>query len=140
MKKLLVLIAFILFSGITFSQTLQKGNLVGVHVLNVTLQPDVTIDQFKDVMINKVIPTREKAFNNDVEIYLLEGIRGEANNQIGMIFLFKSEEVRDKWYIAEGQIRESLREDFQAAMKEAVEERGKYAKWISSKYTDWIVQ
>ena len=140
MKKILVLVALLLFSGITFSQTLQKGNLVGTHVLNITLQPDLTIDQFKDVMINKLIPGREKAFNNDVKIYLLEGVRGEENNQLGLIFIFKSEEVRNKWYAGEGQIRESLREDFEAAIKEVREERAKYAKSVSSIYTDWVVQ
>jgi hypothetical protein len=140
MKKLLVLTALVLFSGISFSQTLQKGNLVGLHVQKLILHPDVTYNQWKDFFTNKWLPVVEKAYKGDVEMYLVEGKRGEEENQIGVIFLFKSSEVRNKWFDEEDQIKESLREDFRGNFNELIEERAKLVKSFSSKYTDWIVQ
>ncbi len=48
MKKLILLAALVLVACTIFGQTLQKGNLVGVHVLDVIIQPDVTYNQWKD--------------------------------------------------------------------------------------------
>ncbi len=56
MKKLIIAAAFILLAGVAFGQTLQKGNAVVTQVLNVDLKPDVTIDQWKEFFISKVIP------------------------------------------------------------------------------------
>ena len=62
MKNLILTAVLLLASIITFGQTLKKGNFVGVHVMTVNLDPDVTMNQFKDFFINKVIPEVEKHF------------------------------------------------------------------------------
>ena len=59
MKKLLVISVLILLTGVAFGQTLQKGGSFNLHVLTVTLDPDVTMNQWVDdtVGIIKVIYT-----------------------------------------------------------------------------------
>ena len=46
MKKIVLITGFILLSGLAFGQIVQKGTLIGTHVMDVTLQPGVTLDQF----------------------------------------------------------------------------------------------
>ena len=54
----LILSLAILRSG--HAQGLQSGNLLGVHVITVTLKPGVTIDQFQNFYVHEVLPEYEK--------------------------------------------------------------------------------
>ena len=139
MKKLILLAAFVIVAGTTFGQTLQKGNLIGVHVIDVTIQPDVTYNQWKDFYVNKLIPKMNEAYQNDAKVFLLEGIRGESKNEIGLIFVFKSGEARDKYFNEDGSYTE-FGEKFREKMNSVNKEAEKYEKEYSTKYTDWIVQ
>ena len=51
MKKIIVVAALILFTGITFGQKLKKGNVIGTHVVTIELNPGVTMDQFLDFQL-----------------------------------------------------------------------------------------
>ncbi len=42
MKKILFTIALLLAAYFSFGQTIQKGNMLGVHILTVELKPNVT--------------------------------------------------------------------------------------------------
>ena len=139
MKKFIIAAAFILLTGIVFGQALQKGNLVGVHNVDLVLQPDVTYNQWKDFMINKYIPKLEEVSQGDWTIYLLEGIRGENKNEIGLIYIVKSEAARDKYYNDDETLTE-LGKEFYEKMNPILEEAKKFEKSSSTKYTDWIVQ
>ena len=139
MKKFIIAAAFILLTGIVFGQPLQKGKLVGVHIVDLVLQPDVTYNQWKDFMINKYIPKLEELTQGDWTIYLLEGIRGENKNEIGLIYIVKSEAARDKYYNDDETLTE-LGKEFYEKMNPILEEAKKFEKSINTKYTDWIVQ
>ena len=69
MRKLLVITALLLFAGIAFGQTLQKGNLIGVHVITFDLKPGVTVDQVIDFFDEKNKPAWENA-NKMFDLYL----------------------------------------------------------------------
>jgi hypothetical protein len=97
MRKLLVITAFLLFAGIAFGQTLQKGNTVVTQVLNVDLKPDVSIDQWMEFYISKVIPEIDKHYTG-ATAYLTKGIRGEHKNSLGLIVVFESKKERDKFF------------------------------------------
>ena len=60
MKKIIIAIALILLTGITFGQSLKKANLVGMHVMDINLDPDVTMNEFLDFMQTKYLPEVEK--------------------------------------------------------------------------------
>lgn len=137
MKKLFLFAALILLTGITFGQTLQKGNLVGTHVLTVTLQPGITMEKYLEFVKSKVIPEYEKNFPN-MKVYLVKGIRGENDNSYGEIIVFKSSQDRDKYYNSDGSDNE-LMKSVNAKLKPVSDELEKLGTY-TSKYTDWIVQ
>ena len=137
MKKLLVLSALIVLSGTVFSQTLQKGNLVGVHVYNINLKPDVTPNQMKDFIINKLIPAYES--NPGANMYLTKCIRGENKYSYGLMVIFKSESERNKFYNEEGELTElgiALSEKMQPIYEEFTNTIGEF----ETEYNDWVVQ
>ena len=136
MKNLILTAALILAFGTTFGQMLKKGNLIGVHHITVNLDPDVTMNQFKDFYVNKLIPEYEKHI--DGKLYLLNGIRGENANSLGLIWVFDSEENRNKYFNEDGNTSDFGTTQF-AKLESINEELAKLGTW-TSKYTDWIVQ
>ncbi len=89
--------------------------------------------------LNKVIPEINEAYQDDAKVFLLEGIRGESENEIGLIYIFKSEEARDK-YFNEDSTSNVFGEEINEKWKSVIKEAEKYEKEYSTKYTDWIVQ
>lgn len=136
MKKLLFMTTLILLTGLTFGQTLQKGNFIGFHVYTITLAPGVTMDQFSDFSNKKLNPEYEKVFQ--CKVYSLQGIRGECPNCIAGMVVWKTEADRDKFFNKEG----SLTEAGQAAMAKIQPILDEMAKLgtATSKYTDWLVK
>ena len=137
MKKLILIAAVILMAGITYGQGLQKGNLIGTHVVTVSLMPGVTMEKFMDFYKTKVIPEIEKNVPN-MKGYIVKGIRGENKDSFGEIFVFKSSQERDKYYNADGSDTE-LGKSVNAKLKPVLDELGKLGTY-TTKYTDWIVQ
>jgi len=137
MKKLILTAALILVLGVTFGQSLKKGNLIGTHVLTVDLKPDITMEQWQEFYISKVIPEGEKHDPN-WKVYLVKGIRGENENSIGLIHVVKSEEHRDKYYNEDGSLTE-FGKAYQEKLNPVFEELNKLGTYTFT-YTDWIIQ
>jgi hypothetical protein len=137
MKKSILLIVIAFFAITVFAQPLKKGNLVGVHVATVVLEPGVTMEQFKDYFINKIIPELNK-MDEAVQIAVTEGIRGENANQFGFIYFIKSETDRNKYWNRDGSA--TLRYiDFMRTMQPYTDELKKLGTY-TAKYTDWMIQ
>ena len=136
MRKLLIVSALLLFAGIAFGQTLQKGNLIGVHIVSVELKPGATMDQFIDFFNEKAKPVWEKAYEG-MTIFALKGVRGEHMNEFGMIVQYTDEAARDKYYNAEGGSSE-LGNKAMEEMAPINAEVEKIGTWTST-YTDWLV-
>jgi hypothetical protein len=137
MKKLVFITVMILLSGFAFGQTLQKGNLIGTHVMTVTLMPGITLEKYMDFYKTKVIPEMEKNIPN-MKVYLVKGIRGENNNSFGLLYVIKSAQDRDKYYNADESDSE-LGKSVNTKLKPVLDELGKLGTG-TTKYTDWIVQ
>jgi hypothetical protein len=136
MKKLVLIAAVILMAGITYGQSLQKGNLVGTHVITVSLKPGVTMEKFIEFFSAKLIPEVEKNYPG-WKAYIVKGIRGENNNSFGLIYVIKSEKDRDKYYNADGSASElgkSVTEKLQPVLDEAAK-----LGTFTTKYTDWVI-
>jgi len=136
MKKIIIATVFILFTGFVFGQTLMKGNLIGVHVISVELNPGATMDEFIDFFNEKTKPAWEKT-NEGMKIFIMKGIRGEHMNEIGLIIQFTDEAARDKSYNADGSMSE-FGEKTQEKMAPIFAEAEKIGTW-TLKYTDWIL-
>ena len=136
MKKLILIAAVILMAGITYGQGLQKGNLIGTHVVTVSLMPGVTMEKFMDFYKTIVIPEIEKNVPN-MKGYIVKGIRGENKDSFGEIFVFKSSQERDKYYNADGSDTE-LGKSVNAKVKPVLDEAAKLGT-ITTMYTDWVI-
>lgn len=136
MKKLMIVSALLLFAGITFGQVLHKGNLIGVHIVKIELKPGVTMDQFTEFFIEKMKPVWEEA-DKGVEIFPTKSIRGEQNNEFGMIVIYKNEAARDKNYNEDGSLSEYGNKVMEAVAPINAEAE-KLGTWTST-YTDWVV-
>jgi hypothetical protein len=136
MKKL-ILIAMVIFVAVTtYSQTLQKGNFVGYHVLAIDLKQNVTMDQYLDMYKNKLVPALEKNFQG--KWYLIKGFGGECENCYGAIIVWKSEADCNKFWKKEGGLTD-LGQTTMDKLKPLIDELEKLGT-ATSKYTDWIVQ
>jgi hypothetical protein len=136
MKNVMLIFALVLVAALAFGQSLQKGNLVGLHVATINLNPDVTMNQYKDFFVNSVIPEYEK--NYGAKAYLAKGIRGENANSFAFIFVFESEKMRDKYFNADGSsndVGKAVNEKMQPTM-DKLNKLGT----STSKYTDWVLQ
>jgi len=68
MKNLSLISVLIITAGsAVFGQGLQKGNLVGLHVATINLNPDVTMNQYKDFFIKTAAPEYEKSYPPDLK-------------------------------------------------------------------------
>ena len=137
MKKLIIAAALILLVGTTIGQTLQKGSIIGVHHMTISLNPDVTMNQFLDVFKNEWIPEAEKQLDG-WKAFIVKGNKGEHKNEYGLVWYIESVEDRDKYYDDEGNLNEAGKVGIEK-MREVDEKLEKLGTW-SSKYTDWVIQ
>lgn len=101
MKLVYFLFFLVLISGTSFGQTWEKGNLIGIHTFSLDLNPGVNFDQYKDCFLTKYIPALNKNFP-DIQHYLAMGNREENKDKIGLIVVFASQEIKNKYYRADG--------------------------------------
>ncbi|MGD9329257.1 MAG: hypothetical protein PVH48_09850 [Cyclobacteriaceae bacterium] len=136
MKKLIFIFAFILIAGSLFGQTLQEGNLVGVHVITIELKKGITMSKFQKFHVNRLIPEYEKNYPG-WKLYLAQGLRGENYNKYGWIIIVESEEIRDKYYNDDGSITE-FGQEAADKMKPVLQEAEEFGK-LHRTYTDWLI-
>jgi hypothetical protein len=137
MKKLIIAAAFILLAGVAFGQHLQKGVILGVHHMTITLKPDVTMDQFIDALSNKWIPEAEKIFDG-WKPFIVKGNKGEHVNEYGLVWYIDSMHDHDKSFKSDGSLTDEVAANWEK-LQPINEELEKLGTW-SSTYTDWVVQ
>ena len=136
MRTIYLIGILILLSGLVFGQTLEKGNLVGIHVITIELNPGVTMQEFQDFHINTLIPEYEKYYVG-WQMYLAQGIRGENKNRYGWILVAESEETRNRLYNDNGSLTEYGKE-IREKMKPVLDKVEKFGK-LNRTYTDWLI-
>jgi len=130
--------AFILFALMLSGQILQKGNLVSFHIFTPTLNPDVTFNQWKDFAINTYVPAYNKEFTGEIMFYCASGERGKFKNYLSFILVFKSVEVRDKYWPTKDDSSELYKAKL-ANLKPLLDEWKKLGTY-STEFTDWVIQ
>jgi len=136
MKKIIFVTAFIIMAGIAYGQTLQKGNVVRVHVYTINLDPDVTMNQYLEVWANKLAPALEE--NSEVKYFIIKGIQGECENCFGDMWIFESKAVQDKYFKEDGTLTKTGQE-VQEKIQPELDELARLGTSTQT-YTDWIVQ
>jgi hypothetical protein len=137
MKKSIIAAVFILLVGTAFSQTLKKGTVLGIHHLTITLNANVTMNQFLDFFDKKYLPEVEKHFDG-WKGFLMKGDKGENENSYAVMYYIESLEARDKYFDSEGEMNDvgnAAVEKISSTLEE-LEKLGKY----TTEYTDWVIQ
>ena len=137
MRKLIIAAAFILLTGVLFGQTLQKGSLLGVHHMTITLEPDVSIDQFLDHLKKIWIPEVEKHLDG-WKGFIVKGNKGEHVNEYGIVWYIESVKDHDKYHKNDGSPNEEM-EAIVEKLQPVINGLAKLGSWTST-YTDWIIQ
>jgi len=97
MRKLLVITALVLFAGVIFGQTVEKGGTIGIHEWSLKLKPDVTMNQFLEFWESKVIPKMKKEIPEMTSLMLI-GIGENNKDAFAGLYLYNSiEDFRKYW-------------------------------------------
>ena len=116
----------------------QKGNVVGVHVFDVKLKRGVTMEKFIDFYKNTVIPEFARQWP-EAKILITRGLRGENANRFGMFYLFESDDVRNKYFKADGSVTETG-QLIVNKMRSTMDQRDQFHNGYTTNYTDWVVE
>ena len=139
MKKVLFFLTFVLTGIFSFGQSIQKGNLLGLHVSATNLQAGVTMEQYIGFFNSKVIPAYDKAFPG-MKTYLIKSLRGKDSTSIGTVYVFDSEADRNKYFTNDGGTTE-LFNTINAKLDGIQKELDKYVTAPETDtYNDWLVQ
>ncbi len=141
--KTFLLLCLLTGMGLTHlsAQTVTKGAVVAIGVYEMTLNPDVSMNQFLDFYNNKYLPEWDKSWPG-VKQYLMTGDRGENKNKFGVILIFESVAVRDKYYpVADANTPSDAYNAAVEKMKVMNAERDKYlVSGTRTTYTDWVIK
>jgi hypothetical protein len=139
MKKLLVVTVLLLFVGIAIGQTLKKGCVLGVHhITNIVLAEGATMDDFIEFNLQTYIPAFEKALPG-VKLFLVEGNRGEEQDNFGLLFYCESVKVRDQYWPEKDVTSEKANAALEIHLGPVMEEFDKIVTSTSSGQTDWTI-
>jgi hypothetical protein len=138
MKKLMIVTALLLFAGIAFGQTLNRGSIVAVHNYNIVLQPDITLNQFLDFMEKTYKPEFEKAFPGTTIVGLM-GDRGVGMYTFAGMIIFDSKDIRDKYFPVADEGVSNWTGEQQKTWQKLNEEIGKMVLDLNTTYTDWKI-
>ncbi len=128
-------------SSLCLAQGLERGNLVGIHVMTVSRNPNVTIDEFKNAYVRDVLPEYEKNWPG-LKGYLLKSFQDGHKDRLAIVWQFKTVEDRNRNFDASGKANELEK----AALEKVRPFEEKFKKTYGAytvQYTpedDWVVQ
>jgi hypothetical protein len=140
MKKLTLVIAIILVTGVTFGQTIKKGMVVALSSYELVLKDNVTLQQYINFNEQKYIPEIEKAMPG-TKLIMLWGDRGENKFRYGEMWIFDDVATRNKFFPSESDTANSpALTAVLTKLKALTDENDKYVLNAKRVYTDWIVK
>ena len=125
-------------AGVPFA----KGNMLSLHLANVKLKPGVTSERFMEFYNTTVIPEFAKHWP-DAKVFTAKAIRGQHKNNIGVLYYFESEDVRNKYFNQDGtptSVGLAMLEKMHPTFDRLEKEYGANNSADGTAYTDWIVQ
>lgn len=121
---------------------LAKGNMLSLHLANVKLKPGVTSERFMEFYNTTVIPEFGKHWP-DAKLFVAKAVRGQNKNNIGVLYYFQSEEIRNKYFNEAGAPTPeglAMLEKMAPTLDRLEKEFGANTSASGTAYTDWIVQ
>ena len=133
------LIDFYHSSPLTNARSLEKGNVLGIHLLSgIEMKPRVTHAQVEDFIFHRFVP----AFNSltdEIQVIPLRGLRGENKAKLGFIMFFASDTVRNSFWSDEGVLTPKGQAVFNK-LEPVLTEQDKLFINSSDPYTEWKVE
>lgn len=136
MNRLFLAFALLLLPATAPAQELQKGNVVGTHVIEIQLAQGVSMEQYARAWAEKMLPALEENMPG-WKCYLLKRMRGEQADGLGMIIVTRSEAERDKYFNADGS-HSDLRKAVTARLAPITAEMDELGRMTHDRYTDWL--
>ena len=98
MKKLVFTLLLLtpLFLTPTFGQGLSKGNLLGIHTMKINLDPDVTMNQYKDFLLSTLVNRTQVGHTIPAYVVRADHI-DQADKQIFAVFGPFVREIGAEW-------------------------------------------
>ena len=137
MKKFLVVTILFLFAGTVFGQTFDKDALICIHTLSITLEEDVTMDQYLEFIADKFFPEYEKTFSCDAR--LVKGLNRDIEGKIGVLINFKSKQEWSKYWNDDGSFTDTGQAEYEK-LRPILDEMKKLGTWSSENVVDWVIQ
>ena len=140
-KKAALIAAILLISSFCRAQKLEPGNLIGLHVVTVNLNPNVTMDEFTNAFVHQVLPEYEKNWPG-LKGYLVKSFFKDSKHKFAIIWLFKTVDDRNRNFDANDRANE-LEKAALEKVKPVEEELKKQYGSYTVEYThedDWVVQ
>ena len=137
MKRLIITSTLIIATVAVYGQAVKKDAFISMHTLTITLNPGITMEEFREFYLNKVIPDYQRNIP-EVRFYLVKAVRGEEEGRLAVLWVAESDKIRDKYHNADGSRTEVAKEARQK-MQTVQDQLNKMAT-ITEKYTDWVVQ
>ena len=125
----------------SLAQRLERGNLIGVHLITPDLRPNVTIDEFASAYVRDVLPEYEKNWPG-LKGYVLKAFFRDSKNQLAVVWLFKTVEDRNRNFDVNDRANELERAALAKVKPFEDRFKQKYGNY-SVTYTredDWVVQ
>ncbi len=135
MRNFAVVAALLLATGIVNGQTIEKGVILVMSKYEVTLQPDATIEQYTDWLVEKYNPAAEQAYPG-VKVFSLIG-EGELMDQISTLTFFESQELKEKYFPSDGSMPN--REEALEILRPVNELTKEFLQDIKHVSTTWVV-
>ena len=140
LKRLLILSLF-LVPGICHAQGLERGNLIGVHVVTVHLKPNASMEDFTRFYVEQVLPEYEKNWPG-LKGYLLKAFFSDSKNKFAIVWLFKTVEDRNRNFNPDGSANELEKAALEKVKPVEDKLKAMYGDY-TTQYTredDWVVQ
>ncbi len=109
--RLFLMAAFLMLALTAHSQKVKPGNVVYFAEIEITLEDDMTFEQFERWYLEEYLPAILKNFPG-TKGFLLKGERGERIRKYTEVLIFKSLEERNKWFPEEKKPTEEAKKAF----------------------------
>ncbi|HZQ40899.1 MAG TPA: hypothetical protein VFA87_08900 [Rhizomicrobium sp.] len=138
MKRILFCLSMILMMGQP-AAALQSGNLFGLHLMTVHLKPGVSMAQFQDFFLHRVLPEYERQWP-EIHAYLLKSFK--QKDRFAVVWQFDSVAARNKYFTADGKanaLELKAREGVKPVEAELKAKFGDYTVQYTDS-DDWVAQ
>jgi hypothetical protein len=109
--RLLFTVAFLILAISSYGQKVKTGKVVRIVELEISLEDNMTFEQFEKFFLEEYIPAGNRNFPR-LKFSLLKGDRGIRTGKYTVLVFFDSVEERNRWFPEKGKSSEETKQAF----------------------------